>query len=181
MILSRGPRAIRGLIAPGRHLRQGLCPKWHIVHTFWREPYGPWSKVLHYIGKRVPLIMFAYVWYAACWTTLGGHMASQPFCKVNRLLAVWCTRWPELIHPSIKLSQMHSNQACHIWCSRWFVTLAAVRSIFKERSSNQFSFMTLSLCWALVCFFPFFCCWLNRCQRPNACDQWIKCFTCQRE
>ena len=28
--------------------RQRICPKWHPI------PHGPWSKVVHYIGNRVP-------------------------------------------------------------------------------------------------------------------------------
>ena len=35
-----------------------LHPKWHyvlfIVHFFWPETYGHWSKVVHYKGNRVP-------------------------------------------------------------------------------------------------------------------------------
>ena len=37
---------------------QGMCPKWHaipdVVHYFWAEPYGPWSKLVPYIVNRLP-------------------------------------------------------------------------------------------------------------------------------
>jgi hypothetical protein len=42
-------------------IRGGIRPKCHpvpyIVHYFWPEPYGPWLKVVHYVGNRVPLRM----------------------------------------------------------------------------------------------------------------------------
>jgi hypothetical protein len=44
-----------------------LHPKWHsipyIVHYFWPEGYRPWSKVVHYIGNRVPFGMQMYCFY----------------------------------------------------------------------------------------------------------------------
>jgi hypothetical protein len=37
------------------------CPKWHpipyLVHHFWQGPIELWSKVVHYIGNRVPFGM----------------------------------------------------------------------------------------------------------------------------
>lgn len=39
----------------------GLRPKWHpvlyIVEYFWQETFGPWLKVVHYVGNRVPFGM----------------------------------------------------------------------------------------------------------------------------
>lgn len=39
-------------------ISHGIRPKWQPIpykaHYVWPEPYGPWAKVVHYIGCRIP-------------------------------------------------------------------------------------------------------------------------------
>ena len=62
-----------------RSVMSMLYPKWHpipyIVHSFWPESCGSWSKVVHYIRKRVPFGMHTTIDIPVLWLLLDSYQA----------------------------------------------------------------------------------------------------------
>jgi hypothetical protein len=74
-----------------------MCLKWHTnsytVHYIWSKPYGPWSKLVHYIGNTVPFgmhpsltLVFLQVGSESEWSVWCDETGPNPMRLIGPLL-----------------------------------------------------------------------------------------------